>query len=74
MHHSIEALGIDRLSPQERLDLIAQIWASLEDTILPDDTPAWHIAELAKRRANAHLHPGDGKPWREVMDSLEQNL
>lgn len=71
---SIESLGIDRLSVQERLDLIVQIWESLEDTIVPGDTPAWHFAELAKRRAEAQLRPGEGKPWREVMDSLEQDL
>ena len=32
---SIEALGIDRLSVRERLDLIEQIWDSLPEQVMP---------------------------------------
>jgi putative addiction module component (TIGR02574 family) len=64
---SIEALGIHRLSVRERLDLIEQIWDSLPERINPDEVPAWHLAELAKRRAEADASPGVGKPWREAL-------
>ena len=64
------ALGIDRLSIGERLDLIDLIWASLPATIDPKDVPAWHLAELELRRAEADAKPGAGKPWREVLDGL----
>ena len=47
---SIEALGIDRLSVAERLELIEQIWNSLPEQIDPNEVPKWHRAELAKRR------------------------
>jgi putative addiction module component (TIGR02574 family) len=64
---SIEALGIDRLSVRDRLDLIEQIWDSLPEQVNPDEIPAWHLAELAKRRAEAEAAPGIGKPWREAL-------
>jgi putative addiction module component (TIGR02574 family) len=68
---SIEALGIDRLSVGERLELIEQIWDSLPDQVDPQEVPEWHLVELAKRRARAEAQPGEGKPWREVLDRLE---
>ena len=64
---SLEALGIDRLSVGERLDLIEQIWDSLPDQVSPEEVPEWHLAELAKRRAEADTSPRVGKPWREAL-------
>jgi putative addiction module component (TIGR02574 family) len=67
---SVEALGIDRLSVRERLELIEQIWNSLPSQVDPADVPPWHLEELARRRAAAASQPGVGKPWREVLGSL----
>jgi putative addiction module component (TIGR02574 family) len=64
------SLGIDRLTVGERLDLIEFIWASLPDQVDAADVPDWHLAELARRRAEADDRPGEGKPWREVLDQL----
>jgi putative addiction module component (TIGR02574 family) len=64
---SIEALGINRLSVCERRELIEQIWDSLPEHVNPDEGPAWHLAELAKRRSEAAAAPGVGKPWREAL-------
>ncbi len=49
MSITIEALGIDRLSVGERLELIEKIWDSLPEQVAPDEVPAWHLPELAKR-------------------------
>jgi putative addiction module component (TIGR02574 family) len=68
----IDSLGIDRLSVRDRLDLIDQIWDSLPDHVEPQDIPEWHRAEIAKRRADATQEPGAGKPWREVLQRLEE--
>jgi putative addiction module component (TIGR02574 family) len=70
---SLEALGIHQLSVSERLELIEQIWDSLPDQVAQEEVPAWHLAELAKRRAQAEAQPGLGKPWREVLHRLEGN-
>ena len=67
MTATIEALGIDRLSVRERLELIEEIWDSLPAAVSADEIPAWHLKELAKRRAEAEAAPGAGKPWRESL-------
>lgn len=71
MSLDIEALGIHQLSVRERLDLIEQIWDSLPDGLTADEVPEWHLAEIARRKADADANPGVGRPWREVLDSLE---
>ena len=64
---SIESLGIDRFSVQERLELIEQIWDSLPEDLNPDEVPMWHRAELARRRAAADASPRAGRPWRTAL-------
>jgi putative addiction module component (TIGR02574 family) len=71
MSVSIHALGIDRLSVTERLELIEQIWNTLPEQMTPAEIPPWHLEELARRRAAAAAQPGMGKPWREVLGPLE---
>lgn len=67
---TVEALGIDRLSVSERLELIELIWDSLPEKVDPADVPPSHLAELAKRRAEAEANPGMGTPWREMLERL----
>jgi putative addiction module component (TIGR02574 family) len=62
-----EEWGFDRLSVRERLDLIEQIWDSLPEEVNAEEVSAWHIVELAKRRAQADASPAEGKPWREAL-------
>jgi len=71
MSDYIKAMGIDKLSASERLELIEQIWDSLPDSVEAHDVPAWHLREVAKRYEYAKTHPGEGKPWIEVMKDLE---
>lgn len=73
MSVSIHALGITQLSVGERLELIEQIWDSLPVGVAPGDVPDSHLAELAKRHASAQSQPGLGKPWREILGSLDGN-
>lgn len=71
MSVDVHALGIDRLSVGERLALIDLLWDSLPESVSPTDVPAWHLAELAKRRQQSEELPGIGKPWRQVLDGLK---
>jgi putative addiction module component (TIGR02574 family) len=66
----IEDYGIDRLSVDNRLDLIDQIWNSLPEQITPSEVPAWHIPILEQRLAEAEANPAAGIPFREALDSL----
>ncbi|WP_162136311.1 addiction module protein [Zavarzinella formosa] len=68
---TIKSLGIDQLSVEDRLDLIEQIWDSLPETPRAENIPDWHLNELARRRTEALARPGEGRPWREVLDELE---
>ena len=56
MSVSVESLGIDRLSVGDRLELIDLIWDSLPAQVDASDVPAWHLAELAMRRADAEAN------------------
>lgn len=70
MTRTLESMGIDRLSVAERLDLIGQIWDSLEN---PDGTvsiPEWHKSELENRRAAAEANPEAAIPWESVKALL----
>ncbi len=70
---NIEALGIDRLSVRERLELIDNIWESLPDEVNADELPDWHRAELSRRRAAADASPGAGQPWRVALERFEKS-
>ena len=71
MPTDLAAMGLDKLSVQDRLELIETLWDSLPDELDASMIPDWHVAELAKRRAEANANPGVGKPYREVLDQLE---
>jgi putative addiction module component (TIGR02574 family) len=70
MPADLAALGLDKLTVQERMDLIETLWDSLPDQLDASVIPDWHIAEIAKRRADMDANPG-GKPWRDALESLE---
>ena len=63
-------VDISKLSPAERLQLVEELW----DSLTPDEVPLTptQAAELDRREA---LHNGDptrGRPWRDVLDEIEQ--
>lgn len=71
MAFNLEELGIHQLSVQDRLLLIEQIWESLPEEIEPGEVPQWHRDELARRRSQIQPDSPGGRPWRDVMSSLE---
>jgi putative addiction module component (TIGR02574 family) len=68
---TLERFGIDRLSPQERWELIGLIRDSLPDDA-PFTPPAWHLRELEKRLAAADANPDAGEPWEAVLARLSR--
>ena len=74
MGASVKSLGIDRLSVDERLALVEDIW----DTIAADSgalplTDAQR-AELDRRIAAHEASPEDVVPWEEVRASIAGRL
>jgi putative addiction module component (TIGR02574 family) len=71
MDLTLEQFGIDRLSPQQRFELIGIIWDSLlSDT--PFTPPDWHLRELEKRIVAADADPGAAEPWEAVLARLSR--
>jgi len=60
------SLGIDRLSPAERLRLIAEIWDSLPEPPPPPDLTDEQSRELDRRLALMDADPSAMRPWAEV--------
>jgi putative addiction module component (TIGR02574 family) len=61
---------LDRLTPPERLALIAQLWDSLEDEEIPL-TPAQQ-AELDRRLETLRQDRREGITWEQLKAELEQ--
>ena len=69
MSPTLQALGIDRMSREDRLRLLGEIW----DTLTPvtqAEIPDAHREELDRRLADADANPSAGLPWEEVRDRL----
>jgi putative addiction module component (TIGR02574 family) len=71
MDLTLEQFGIDRLSPQQRVELIDLIWDSLPDDA-PFVPPQWHLHELERRVAAADADPGAAEPWEQVLARLSR--
>lgn len=70
MRPTIQDLGIDRLSSEERLRLIEEIWDSLSIEKMP--IPESHREELDRRLAAADAAPNASRPWEEVLAELRR--
>lgn len=70
MPTTMQTLGIDRMSPEERLRLIEEIWDSLCEP--PTDLPLTEEqrADLQRRLDAYRENPKAGSPWEEVLARL----
>lgn len=71
MSITLEQFGLDRLSPEDRVELIGLLWDSLPDDA-PFIPPDWHLRELERRIADAGANPGAGEPWEVVLARLSE--
>lgn len=69
MSSTLQELGIDRMSPEDRLRLIGEIWDSLSPAGQLE-IPESHREELDRRLAAADANPAAGSPWEEVKARL----
>ena len=56
MSPALQSLGIDRLSVEEKLRLVEEIWDSIGDDL---PIPEWHRQELDRRLAAHDANPDD---------------
>jgi putative addiction module component (TIGR02574 family) len=64
----MSTIDIAKLSPEERLELLEQIWDSLSPEAVPM-TDA-HIEELDRRLDELDREGPVGIPWNEVLDRI----
>jgi putative addiction module component (TIGR02574 family) len=74
MSPSLKSLGIDRLSIEERLALVEELWDSIaQDRAAVPLTDA-QCAELDRRLAEHEAHPDDVVSWEDVKASIAARL
>lgn len=69
MSPTLQELGIDRLSREDRLRLLGEIWETLTP-VTQWEIPESHREELDRRLAAADADPAAGRPWEEVLARL----
>lgn len=74
MSVSLKSLGIDRLSVEERLALVEELWDSIaEDSAAVPLTEAQR-AELDRRLTEHEAHPEDVVSWEDVKAAITARL
>jgi putative addiction module component (TIGR02574 family) len=63
MPPTMQDLGIDRLSIEDRLALAQQLWQSVATDLEQQGLTPAQRAELERRLADADANPGSGIPW-----------
>jgi putative addiction module component (TIGR02574 family) len=72
MAATMKDLGIDRLSPEERVALALEIWESLGEDRPRSRLTAEQRAELARRDAELDANPGTALSWEQIRASVEK--
>lgn len=62
----LTSLGVDRLSTPEKLELVQQIWDSIEETPQPPMSHDELLELLRQRQAEHETHPEEAIPWEQV--------
>ncbi len=71
MSASLKALGIERLSVEERISLVEEIWDSIAEATPLTDAQR---AELDRRLQDHEANPEDVVPWEVVKASITARL
>jgi putative addiction module component (TIGR02574 family) len=74
MSVSLKSLGIDRLSVEERLALVEDLWDSIAGESAATSLTDAQRAELDRRLADHEANPNDVVPWEDVKASITTRL
>ncbi|MEZ6138962.1 MAG: addiction module protein [Zavarzinella sp.] len=74
MSPTLQSLGIDQLSKEQRIELVLEIWNSIasessESLLTPNQRE-----ELQKRAAEVDANPNDVVPWEQIQVNLKSRL
>lgn len=74
MKAAIKALGIDRLSVEDRLALVYEIWDSIADEAVEPLLSAEQLAELSRRSEEHDADPASAIPWEQAKAAAIKRL
>jgi putative addiction module component (TIGR02574 family) len=74
MSVSLKSLGIDRLSVEERLALVEDLWDSIAGESAATSLNDAQRAELDRRLADHKANPNDVVAWEDVKVSITTRL
>ena len=74
MNTSLKSLGIDRLSIDERLALVEELWDSIAKDAAAVPVTDAQRAELDRRLTDHEAHPDDVVSWEEVRAAISARL
>lgn len=72
MPSTLKALGIDRLTPEQQIDLALEIWENLPDNRKRGSLTDEQRAELLRRDADLDAHPESALTWEQIRESIER--
>ena len=72
MAPTMKDLGIDRLSPEQRIALALEIWESLGAARPPARLTTEQRVELARRDAELDANPEIALTWEQIRQSVEE--
>ena len=71
MGKTMKDLGIDKMTPQQRVDLALEIWESLGDNRPAGMLSPVQRLELARRDAELDENPGMALSWEQIRARIE---
>lgn len=72
---SLESLGLDRLSLEEKLQLVGQLWDEIVAAVPPGGLLSEaQREELRRRVADAQAHPEDAVAWEDALAATLKRL
>jgi len=74
MNKPLTPVEIAALPVADRLELIEQLWDSLESEAADLAVPDWHRAELDRRLAAHAASPDVALPWDEVKAEMPRSI
>ncbi|MFT3878526.1 MAG: addiction module protein [Gemmatales bacterium] len=72
MFPTMQKYGLDKLSNEEKIELVGEIWDSISNYDELFELTEEEKQELDRRLAEYEAHPETGMTWEEVRDQLRK--
>ena len=66
--------GFDELAVEEQIDYVQSLWDRIAANVDQVPLQEWQRALLEERLAAHRQSPGEARPWREVIDGVQDRI